>query len=81
MPLQVLEANEADMYRSAVIEHEAYRPLASNAILFPGPFPPGILDFRAEELKKDAQRPGTHWLKVVDTDLEGEEQIIALSKW
>lgn len=81
MPLQVLPAGDADMYRSAVIEHNAYSPLASNAILFPGPFPPGVLEFRAADFKKNAKEPNTFWFKVVDTELKGDEQIIALSKW
>lgn len=82
MPLQVLPAGDADMYRSAVIEHKAYSPLASNAVLFPGPFPPGVLDFRAEDLRKSTKEPNTFWFKVVDTELpEGDEQTIALSKW
>lgn len=82
MPLQVLPAGDADMYRSAVIEHKAYSPLTSNAVLFPGPFPPGVLDFRAEDLRKSIEEPNTFWFKVVDTELpEGDDQIIALSKW
>lgn len=80
MVLKVLPAEDTDMYRSAVIEHEAYKPLETNQILFPGPFPPDVLEHRANELKAQSNEPNTLCYKVIDTELEGE-QMIAFSKW
>lgn len=82
MPLQVFPAGDADMYRAAVIEHDAYKPLRANDILFPGPFPSDVLHIRAEELKEDARGSQTFCLKVIDTEIEdGDEQMIAFAKW
>lgn len=81
MPLELQPAVEADMYRAAVIERVAYSPLETNSILFPGPFPPDILNYRAEGWKKQAKEPGTSCFKVVDTELPEEEQLIAFSLW
>lgn len=81
MPLQVLPAGEADMYRSAVIEHTAYSALEANHVLFPGPLPPDILKYRAEDFKKEAEDPRTFWYKVVDTEIEDNEQSLAFAKW
>ena len=80
MVLKMLPAEEADMYRSAVVERDAYAPLESNQILFPGPFPPNVLEFRAEELKGQAKEHNTFYFKVVDTELEGEQRI-SFAKW
>lgn len=80
MVLKVLPAEEADMYRAAVIENEAYTPLETNQILFPGPLPPNALELRSEELKEQAREPNVFCLKVADTDLEGE-QMISFARW
>lgn len=80
MVLKMLPAEEADMYRSAVIEHDAYAPLETNRVLFPGPFPPNVLEFRAEEFKEQAKEPNTICFKVIDTELNGE-QMISFAKW
>lgn len=80
MVLKILPAEEADMYRSAQIEHEAYAPLETNQILFPGPFPPNVLEMRAEELKAQAKKRNTLCFKVIDTELESE-QGISFAKW
>jgi hypothetical protein len=80
MVLKMLPAEEADMYRSAVIEHEAYAPLETNQILFPGPFPTNILEIRAEQLKEQVQEPNVFCFKVIDTELEGE-QMISFARW
>lgn len=80
MVLKMLPAEEADMYRSAVIEHEAYAPLPSNQILFPGRLPPNVLELRAEELKGQAKEQNTFCFKVVDTELDNEQRI-SFAKW
>lgn len=80
MVLKVSPAEDADMYRSAVIEHEAYKPLETNQILFPGPFPPDVLEHRANELKAQSHEPNTFCYKVTDTELEGEKTI-SFAKW
>lgn len=69
------------MYRSAVIEQEAYTVFPTNKILFPGPLPPDVLKHRAEDFKKEAKEPNNFFFKVVDTDLEGDEKMIASAKW
>lgn len=82
MPLEVFSAGDADMYRAAVIEHDAYKPLRTNDILFPGPFPPDVLHIRAEELKEDARDSQAFCFKVIDTEIEdGKEQMVAFAKW
>ena len=68
------------MHRSAVIEHEAYQSLETNQILFPGPFPPDVLEHRANELKTQSSEPNTFCYKVIDTELDGE-QMISFAKW
>lgn len=82
MPLELKPATEADAKRAAIIERDAYAPNPFSRILFPGPFPPEALDgragFLATELKEDST---TRWLKVVDTDLPEDEQMIAFAKW
>lgn len=80
MVLKVLPAEETDMYRSAVIEHEAYKRLETNQILFPGSLPPDVLDRRADELKAQSKEPNTFYYKVIDTELEGEQRI-SFAKW
>lgn len=83
MPLKVLPAGKADMYRSAVVEREAYLPLQTNDVLFPGPQPIDVLKYRASDLAKDTEEPNVFCFKVVDTDLEGDEieQMISFAKW
>lgn len=81
MPLELRTAVDADMYRAAVIEREAYSPLETNSILFPRPFPPDILTYRAEGWKKQAKTPGASCFKVIDTELAEEEQLIAFAQW
>ncbi|KAI1376341.1 acyl-CoA N-acyltransferase [Hypoxylon crocopeplum] len=82
MPLELQPAIEADARRSAEIESAAYAPNPFNRILFPGPFPPEVLDGRASQLAAELKRDDTtHWFKVVDTDLPEAEQMIAFAKW
>ncbi|KAJ9132142.1 hypothetical protein NKR23_g11399 [Pleurostoma richardsiae] len=82
MPLRLFPAAESDAPRAAELEHAAYSPSPFNKVLFPGPFPPEALGHRAaglaEELKND---PTVVWLKVVDTDIEGDDKMIAFAKW
>ncbi|CAJ2501002.1 Uu.00g038550.m01.CDS01 [Anthostomella pinea] len=81
MPLELQPATEADARRSVDIEGEAYGPNPFTPILFPTPLVPGAKDFRVAELAKELREDKTSlWLKVVDTDLEGE-QMIAFAKW
>ncbi|KAF3761774.1 hypothetical protein M406DRAFT_281853 [Cryphonectria parasitica EP155] len=83
MPLKVLPAGKADMYRAAVIERHAYAPLKTNDILFPGPLLADSLKYRAGDLEKEVEEPNVFWFKVVDTDIEGDEseQTISVAKW
>ncbi|XXG93882.1 hypothetical protein Hte_000131 [Hypoxylon texense] len=83
MPLELRPADGSDARRVADIESAAYAPNPFNRILFPGPFPPGILDLRAQQLRAELEGDSsTRWRKVVDTDLpEGPEQTVAFAKW
>lgn len=69
------------MSRVAIIERAAYEPLETNRILFFGPFPANVLEMRAGDLSKMLEDPNTTCCKVVDTDLEGDEQLISFAKW
>ncbi|KAI5923335.1 acyl-CoA N-acyltransferase [Camillea tinctor] len=82
MPLELHPATEADAHRAAEIEALAYQPSPFNAILFPGPFPPEARDSRAAELTTGMSEDATaRCFKVVDTDVEGEQKMIAFAKW
>ncbi|CAN8097842.1 unnamed protein product [Discula destructiva] len=81
MPLESYAAVDADMYRAAVIEREAYETQESNAILFPGALPPGALQHRADGLRKKAAEQNVSSFKVVDTELEDGERMIAFAQW
>lgn len=81
MVLEVQPATEADASRAVEIENIAYGPSPFSAILFPGPMPADAKSGRAEFLTKQLNEDSTtRWIKVVDTDLEGE-QMVAFSKW
>lgn len=82
MPLELRPADGSDARRAADIESAAYAPNPFNRILFPGPFPPGVLDGRARQLVAELDSDGsTRWFKVVDTDLPPKEQTVAFAKW
>ncbi|KAI2618484.1 acyl-CoA N-acyltransferase [Hypoxylon sp. NC1633] len=82
MPLEIRPATAADAKRAAEIESAAYAPNPFNAVLFPGPFPPNVLDGRAGQLAAELEKdPTARWFKVVDTDLPEPEQMISFAKW
>ncbi len=82
MPLQLLEAHDADAPRIAVVERAAYAANPFNIVLFPGPFPADALERRAAGLVEARQGdPTTRWLKVVDTEIPGDEGLIAFACW
>ncbi|TDZ54658.1 hypothetical protein CTRI78_v006120 [Colletotrichum trifolii] len=81
MPIDVQPVFAADLRRCAEIEHAAFGESPYNRILFPGPMPDNILDIRAEGLAKELREdPTVRMFKAVDTDLEGDEAIVAFSK-
>ncbi|KAI1075801.1 acyl-CoA N-acyltransferase [Whalleya microplaca] len=81
MPLKLQPATEADARRAVEIEADAYAPNPFNRVLFPGPFPPEARDCRVKEISEQLRDDKTtRWLKVVDTNLDGE-QMIAFAKW
>lgn len=82
MPLQLAPIELGDMNRAAEIERAAYSDNKFTPILFPGPFPPGVLDTRGKELAQMFQEdPTGQWWKVIDTDLEKSDQMIPFAKW
>ncbi|RYP76180.1 hypothetical protein DL771_002004 [Monosporascus sp. 5C6A] len=81
MPLELRSATQEDALRAAEIEALAFAPSAFNSVLFPGPFPPDANEARAAELIQQLREDATmRWLKVVDTDLEGEP-MVSFAKW
>lgn len=81
-PLELHPATEADARRAVQIEHVAYSSNPFTKILFPGPMPDNVQELRAEGLIKQLKADDTtRWLKVVDPDLEGDEQTVAFAKW
>jgi hypothetical protein len=82
MPLQLLPAVAADVPRAVAIERDAYAANPFSPVLFPGPFPADALARRAAEVlaQKDAD-PTTRWRKIVDTDIPGDDGIIAFARW
>ena len=82
MPLQLLPSGPADARRIAQIEHEAYAPNPNNRILFPGPFPDNVLDYRAEEMASSLKTDDSvRWLKVIDTEIEGDNGLVGFAQW
>jgi hypothetical protein len=82
MPLELQPLNTADTLRAAHIGDAAYAANPHNRILFPGPFPPNVFELRAEELAAElAADVEGKWLKIVDTELTGDEAMIAWGRW
>jgi len=83
MALQLVPAVASDALRIAQIERDAYGKNPYNTLLFPGPFPPDILEKRAAQLAADLEsNPATtRWWKAVDPTLEGDEQLISFAQW
>ncbi|KAF9874728.1 GNAT family [Colletotrichum karsti] len=82
MPIEVQPIVAADLRRCAEIEQRAFEESPSFKILFPGPQADDYLGIRASGLEKELREdPTVRMLKVVDTDLEGDEAIIAWSKF
>ena len=80
MPLQVVEAREADAPRIVELEQLAYRDDVLTPILFPGPFPEGAAEKQADEIVQQLRAdPTARWLKVIDT--ESQDEMIAFAKW
>ena len=81
MPLELRSCTADDFPRIVEVENAAYADDAFSPILFPGPFPEGIQEFRVQDLaKQSSEDPTTHWMKVIDTDLP-ESRGIAFAKW
>lgn len=79
MPLQLLPAvTRDDMREVAVIKREAYATIESNGILFPVELPDEPL---VADLEKGAEEPARSCFKVVDTELEAGQQIVAFAQW
>lgn len=82
MPLQVLPCETQDFPRAVEVEKAAWADDKFTSILFPGPFPPGMAEFRTQEMARQLQDdPTTRWLKVVDTDSLKPEEGIAFANW
>lgn len=88
MPLKVIPLTEADALPSVHIGQRAWSPNPANKVLFPGPFPIGRSERRAEQRVRDMKEdPSTRLMKVVDTELGssnagGQEGVmIAFAQW
>lgn len=82
MPLRVLPCTSQDFPRAVEVEAAAWADDPFSPILFPGPFPPGMAEFRAQEMAHHLEEdPTTRWLKVVDTDTQRPNEGIAFANW
>ncbi|UQC76631.1 CPSF A subunit region [Colletotrichum lupini] len=82
MPIEIQPVLESDLRRCAEIEKLAFSGSPLDPVLFPGPMPEDIMGIRAEELAKQFREDTTvRFHKAVDTELSGDEAIIAWSKW
>ncbi|KAF4778702.1 acetyltransferase [Colletotrichum scovillei] len=82
MPIEIQPVLESDLRRCAEIEKLAFSGSPLDPVLFPGPMPEDMMGIRAEELAKQFREDTTvRFHKAVDTDLSGDEAIIAWSKW
>ncbi|OLN98036.1 hypothetical protein CCHL11_06866 [Colletotrichum chlorophyti] len=82
MPIEVHPVLEADFRRCAEVEHLAFAELPDNKFLFPGPMPEDFLELRGSDLAKQTREdPTVRFFKAVDTDLSGDEAIVAFAKW
>lgn len=82
MPLQALPCTTLDFPRLFEVEHAAWLDDPFTPMLFPGPFPPEVADFRIQEMARQLEEdPTTRWLKVVDTDSTKPEEGISFAKW
>lgn len=65
MPLEIKTCTPADFPRLVDVENWAFADNPFTPILFPGPFPPGAAEFRAQQLAADFENEATTtWLKV-----------------
>ena len=79
MTIVVQEASESDVPQSCAVEIAAYGDNPTNAILFPGPFPPDSAQKRVDHLVGEIKNDATvKLLKAVDEEI-GEA--IAFAKW
>ncbi|KAJ0347781.1 hypothetical protein KNSL1_006080 [Colletotrichum chrysophilum] len=82
MPIDVQPIVAADLRRCAEIEHDAFAESPSYPVLFPGPLPDDPLALRVEGLEKELREdPTVRILKAVDTELQGDEAIVAWAKF
>ncbi|KAG9256797.1 putative GNAT family acetyltransferase [Emericellopsis atlantica] len=85
MPLKLLPAGPRDADQSIHIETLAYGPNPIGPIIYPGPFPPSAPDApnpRVEKLVSQLEAdPACKWVKVIDTELPEERNMVAFSMW
>lgn len=82
MSLRVVKCTTLDFLRVTEVERAAWSDDPFTQILFPGPFPEGMGEFRAQEMAKQMEEdPTTRWLKVVDSEATDPNEGIAFAKW
>lgn len=83
MVLRLELATASDATRSIDIEKKAYGTSEIGPCIYPGPFPPTTSDKipRVKNLLKMLNDPHCRWIKVIDTDLSEDEQMISFSCW
>ena len=82
MALKVLPCTKADLLRIVQVEQAAWADDPFTPILFPGPFPEEILEFRIQEMAREIDEdPTVRWLKVIDTEQSNDNEGIAFAKW
>jgi len=79
MPVEIQPGLDGDATRFAEIEHLAYKDNPMTPLLFPGPFPEGVLARRAEALLKGKiEDPQVRWVKAIDTDTN---ELLGWAQW
>lgn len=81
MSLMVVPCTSADYPHIAEVEQKAFAPNRFTPLLFPGPLPEGVLEFRAQGLAREAAEDvKIQWIKVIDTNYP-DGQPLAYAKW
>ena len=80
MPLNVVDATEADVPEMIQIENAAYKGSMGESLFFPSQRSPAILDFQEKHALQEAREdPSVRNIKVIDTD--HDDKAIACARW
>lgn len=80
MPLELQIANESDALQAVTIERRAYGVSPVSQALFPGPSQ-NLEDRAAKWAQSLREDPSCRWVKVVDTELQAQDPMVAFAAW